>query len=116
MATVAGTYEVEVEGPGGLTLAIAAARLVVLSDLPVIGSLSPATGATTGGRVVTIKGTFLSGATSVHFGSAVVTGKRILSDTPTKLRARTPAHKAGKVQVYVVTKAGRSAAASFKFT
>jgi hypothetical protein len=112
----AGTYEVEVAGPGGVTLPAAAATLTVRSNAPVIKGLSPSMGTDKGHQVVAINGTFLAAATAVHFGGVVITPKHFLSDALTRLKVDAPAHKPGKVTVFVVTKAGRSASSSFTYT
>jgi IPT/TIG domain len=48
---------------------------------PVMSSLSPAAGSTTGGNAVTIGGRFLDGATSVTFGSMPASGFSVDSST-----------------------------------
>jgi hypothetical protein len=110
-----GLYEVSVGGPGGATALVAAATLAIESDAPVIKALSPSKGSTAGGQTVAITGTFLKGATSVHFGSTTISSKHFVSDSSTKIKVKTPAHKAGKVEVYVVTKAGRSKSSPFTY-
>ena len=73
---------------------------------PVISSLSPTSGLTTGGNVVTITGTDLSGATAITFGGTPATDYTI--DSSTKITAVTPPRPAGTVQVQVTTPGGPS--------
>ena len=72
---------------------------------PTITNIDPASGPTAGGQSVTITGTNLSGATSVTFGGSAGT---ITPNTATSIRATTPSHLAGPVNV-VITTAGGSA-------
>ncbi|MBA2664178.1 MAG: IPT/TIG domain-containing protein, partial [Bradymonadaceae bacterium] len=63
-----------------------------------IDSLTPTTGSATGNQSVTIKGSGFSGAERVYFGT-LSAGFQIIS--PTEIRATTPAHGAGLVDVVV---------------
>ena len=66
---------------------------------PTISSVSPTSGTTAGGTAVTISGTgFLSGAT-VSFGGTAATGVTVVNST--SIKASTPAHAAGAVNVVV---------------
>ena len=80
---------------------------------PTVSSLSPTTGATTGGTQVQINGTNLTGA-SVTFGGAAAT---VLGGPPggTILVVQTPPHAAGQVDV-VVTNADGSTTVTGGFT
>jgi hypothetical protein len=71
---------------------------------PTISSISPNSGPTAGGNIVTIDGTYLQFATSVTFGGTAAT----IAYNPTtgKLQATTPAHAAGAVNVTVTTPGG----------
>ncbi|GAB3799138.1 hypothetical protein GCM10028798_12080 [Humibacter antri] len=80
---------------------------------PVIQSLSPNHGPQTGGTVVTITGTGLTGTTSVTFGGTPGTSIAIASDT--QLTVTTPAHAAGPADVVVTTALGSSAPQTFTF-
>lgn len=71
-----------------------------------IDTVSPATGSTAGGTVVTIKGTNLDGATSVTFGGTAGTAFSVVSAK--ELRVTTPAKTAGAVNVVVVDDSGNS--------
>lgn len=69
----------------------------VTNPAPTISSISPNSGSTAGGTVVTINGTGFSGS-SVKFGGTAATN---VSVTATAITATTPAHAAGKVDVVV---------------
>jgi hypothetical protein len=73
---------------------------------PTITSISPTSGATAGGNVVTITGTNFTGATSVTFGGTPVTSFVVKSDT--SITATTPAGTEGVKDVAVGTGTGNS--------
>ena len=70
--------------------------------------VSPASGPTTGGTVVTISGTDLAGAAGVSFGGAA--GK-ITADTGTQVTVTSPPGQ-GTVDITVTTPSGTSALTS----
>jgi len=74
---------------------------------PAITKVDPKFGPTTGGTVVTIKGTHLTGATKVLFGTTKGTALKVKSDH--KLTVVEPAHDEGVVDVRVKTRGGTSA-------
>jgi IPT/TIG domain-containing protein len=74
---------------------------------PVITQVDPKVGPTTGGTVVTIRGSHLTGASAVLFGTDEGTKVKVRSDH--KLTVVAPAHGEGVVDVRVRTKGGRSA-------
>jgi hypothetical protein len=63
-----------------------------------------------GGTIVTITGTNFSGASAVHFGSEEAASFMVLSAT--KVRAVSPAHEVGVVDITVTTAEGTSATSS----
>ncbi len=71
---------------------------------PVVSSLSPSTGSTSGGTAVTIAGTDFTGATNVTIGGQAATNVSVVSAT--QITATTPAHIAGAVDVVVTTPGG----------
>jgi hypothetical protein len=82
---------------------------------PTITSLSPTSGPTTGGTLVTVKGTGFNGATQVFFGSVPSTSFSVSSST--SLTAAAPAEAAGVHDVTVTTANGTSAVvAADRFT
>lgn len=70
---------------------------------PTITSVSPSSGPTSGGTVVTINGTGLDCASSVKFDGAAAA---VVSRTSSRITVTTPAHGAGLVNVNVTTPAG----------
>ncbi len=84
------------------------------SSSPAISSVSPGSGGTTGGTVVTITGSnFASGAT-VAFGGSSATNVSFVSST--QLKATTPAHANGSVNVAVTNPDGVNATLAGGFT
>ncbi|MGY5079223.1 IPT/TIG domain-containing protein, partial [Streptomyces nigrescens] len=73
--------------------------------VPAISSLSPTSGPTAGGNVVTVNGTNLSGATSVKFGSNSAT---VLTNTASQITVVAPAGPPSSVNVTVTTAGGTS--------
>jgi hypothetical protein len=96
-----GTVSVSVTTPGGTGTLNNAYTYVAA---PTITSFTPVVGPTSGGTVVTITGTNLTGTTSVTFGGASNgSPTNVNSSTVTAL---TPAHAAGGVAVAVTTPGG----------
>jgi hypothetical protein len=77
---------------------------IILRQLPMVNSLTPATGAAAGGTAVTLAGVGFTGAMEVDFGGTAATGITVVSDT--EIICATPAHAAGVVAVSVKTPAG----------
>ena len=75
---------------GNINAAMVAAG--VPSPVPTVTNVNPTSGPTAGGTSVTITGTNLSGATSVHFGA---TAGAITSNSATQVVATSPAGGAG---------------------
>jgi hypothetical protein len=77
---------------------------------PVISSLAPASGSTTGGNAVKIDGLYLTGATSVTFGSTPASSFSV--DSSNQITAIAPATGASTVDVRVTGAGGSSEAVS----
>lgn len=77
------------------------------TPVPIIASLSPATGAAAGGDLVTISGAHFTGTTTVDFGATPATEFTVVSDST--IVALTPAVAASTVQVEVTNANGASA-------
>ena len=77
---------------------------------PSVTSITPATGPAAGGTVVTINGSFLTGATGVNFGTVAATNVSVNADG-TQITATAPAGT-GIVDVTVVTPLGGTSATS----
>ena len=114
--TVASDTEITAVTPAG-TAGLAAVRVVTpiaqstalytyIAAPPTITSLSPDSGPTTGGTLVTITGTGFTGATAVMFGSTPATSFTV--DTPTTIAATAPGGSAGTVDVTATGPAGTS--------
>ena len=74
---------------------------------PTLSTVSPTSGKTTGGTVVTLTGTnFQSGATVTFGGTAA---SSVTFNSATKLTVTAPAHSAGTVNVVVTNPGGQSA-------
>src|SRR4051794_36349046 len=80
------------------------------ASAPAVSGLSTHAGSTHGGARVTVKGRGFTHLRAVRFGSVAGTSVRVLSSTT--LRVTTPRHSAGRLDVRVVTRAGRSAPAA----
>src|SRR5690606_12039413 len=72
--------------------------------VPTISGISPASGSTSGGNVVTITGTNFSGVTNVSFGG--IAGTWITVMNPTTIIVSVPAHSVGNADVTVTTTVG----------
>jgi YVTN family beta-propeller protein len=112
-AGTAGTVDVQVTTPGGIS-ATTSADQYTYTAAPVVAAVMPAAGPLAAGTVVTITGTGLSGATKILFGTVAATG---VSCTATSCTATAPAGTAGMVNVQVTAIGGVSAAvAGDKYT
>ncbi len=97
----------------GLNFGIAFYGSAPVTPAPTVTNVSPASGPTTGGSVVSITGTNFTGATAVTIGGTAVTSFHVVNATT--IEAVTPAKAAGSASV-VVTTAGGSNAANTLFT
>ncbi|WP_179783920.1 IPT/TIG domain-containing protein [Rhizobium sp. AN5] len=84
--------------------AAATVSVTVNPAVPTLTGVSPASGSTAGGTVLTITGANLTGATGVTIGGTAATGVNVISAT--SITATTPAHAAGAVNVAVTTPGG----------
>jgi DNA-binding beta-propeller fold protein YncE len=105
-AGAAGTVDITVTAPSG-TSATGAGDRYTYTSAPIVSSVSPASGATSGGNSVTISGSNLTGASAVKFGTVAATGFSVGSAT--QITATVPAGGAGIVDVTVTTPDGTSA-------
>jgi hypothetical protein len=105
-ATAAGPVYVTVTTPGGTSAAGTPDQFTYVQAAPAVTSISPATGSTAGGTVVTITGTnFTPGTPTVAFGANPGT---VTAFTATSITVTAPAGAAGQVHVVVTTPAGSS--------
>ncbi|MBD9402135.1 autotransporter domain-containing protein [Comamonas sp. CMM02] len=111
--TTAGSYSFTVTatdsstGVGPYSRSYSYAGTVAAGATPVVSSVTPSYGPSTGGTTVTITGTGLSGATAVTFGATAATGFMVNSST--QIIATSPAGAAGTVDIRVTTAGGTSA-------
>ncbi|MFM6848022.1 MAG: IPT/TIG domain-containing protein [Terrabacter sp.] len=105
-AHAAGVVSVRVSSVNG-TSASTASTGYEYEAVPTITSLAPVTGPPAGGTVVTLTGTGLGRASAVTFGGSKATS--VVRVSATTLRATTPPHASGPVDVRVTTPGGVSA-------
>ncbi|GAA4059834.1 phage tail tube protein [Actinomadura miaoliensis] len=77
---------------------------LTVSPLPIVASVTPASGPAAGDELVTITGAYFTGATAVTFDGAAAADFAVISDT--KIAAVTPAGTAGPCDVAVTTPNG----------
>ncbi len=106
-AEAAGTVDTTVTTGSGTSATSGADEFTFVTPAPAVTSVSPTSGSTDGGTVVTITGTDLTGASVVDFGSDAATAYTV--NSPTSITATTPAESAGTVDTTVTTSAGTSA-------
>lgn len=84
------------------------------SPSPVVISVSPSSGPTNGGTVVTITGTGFASGANVTFGGTAATGVAVASSS--SITATTPAHSVGAVDLVVTNPDGKSGRLANGFT
>jgi hypothetical protein len=102
--------EVGYDGPTGLGTPDGVIALNEQPPPPAVTAISPKSGPASGGTLVTITGSGLSGATEVDFGTAKAREPKVESDT--SITAESPAGTPGTVEVTVTTPGGISATSS----
>lgn len=105
----AGTVQVTVTTPSGTSNGVAFTYIAV----PTLTSVTPSSGPPSGGTVVVLTGTGLTGATAVSFGGTPATLFTVNSDT--QITVLTPAHSAGTVQITVTTPGGTSNGVTYTY-
>nr|WP_257626170.1 putative Ig domain-containing protein [Janthinobacterium sp. NKUCC06_STL] len=101
-----GTVDVRVTSLGG-TSATSAADQFTFVARPVVSSISPTSGPTTGGATVIITGSNFSGTTAVTFGATAAAGFTV--NSASQITATAPVGSAGTVDVRVTSAGGTSA-------
>jgi hypothetical protein len=109
-ARSAGSVNVLVTTPGGTSVASMQFTYAAPPPLPTLTSLTPATGSTAGGTIVTLTGTNFTGVTGVTFGGTAATVFNVVNATT--ITCTTPARSAGSVNVLVTTPGGTSVAST----
>ncbi len=106
-AHAAGSVSITVTNPGGASATLSSAFTYVAGLS--VGAVSPSSGPTTGGTVLTITGTgFVSGAT-VSFGIGFQPAASVTFISSTQLQATTPASNPDTVNVNVTNPNGETA-------
>jgi hypothetical protein len=110
-----GTVDVTVTTAGGPSATSPADQFTYFVPVPVVTSISPSTGPTAGGTIVTITGSnFVIGAATIKFGA--IAGTSATCSSTTQCTATSPAGS-GTVDVKVTTAGGTSAtSAADQFT
>jgi hypothetical protein len=106
-AQVAGTVDVTVATPSGTSAVVSADHFTyTAAAAPAVTAVSPATGTTAGGVVVSITGSGFTAATGANFGSVAAVAFTVVNDG--LVLATAPAEAAGTVDVTVSTPSGTS--------
>jgi hypothetical protein len=107
-ATSAGIVDVGVVTVGGVDTLSNAIEFTTSALVPVVGSITPATGPIAGGTTVTITGQFFSGSYSDSVSAAIngVSGSSLVLIDDSTLTFVTPAGSAGAFDLTVVTGGG----------
>jgi hypothetical protein len=90
-----------------LTYTWAEALADINGGTPVVSGISPSSGPTTGGTLVTVTGTGFTGATHVKFGSVAATSFTVVSST--EITAVAPAQATSRRNIFIITPGGTSA-------
>ena len=107
---VAGTAAVTLTTAGGTASLAAGYRYV--HPAPTITSVTPSHGATTGGTILSLAGTALTGTTQVTIGGVALTNLRVVSATA--VTGVVPAGAAGAAAL-VVSTSGGTASSTFRY-
>ncbi|MFI8236024.1 beta strand repeat-containing protein [Streptomyces sp. NPDC085866] len=105
----AGPVQVTVTTPGGTSNSLA----YFFVSAPALTGLAPSQGPTSGGSVVTLTGSNLTGATAVAFGAVAAVSFTVVSAT--QITATAPQGAAGPVNVTVTTSGGTSNSLSYTY-
>ena len=106
----AGTVDVTVTTPGGTNAVSTADQYTFTVNPPSVSSVNPASGPAAGGTSIVIQGQHLGSATSVTFGGA---GASFAINSDTQIKAVSPAHMPGTVDIVVTSPLGSSGTGSF---
>lgn len=113
-ATTSGVKTVTVTNPGGQSASLSGYNVFTATDAPTFTSISPTSGSTAGGTLVTVRGTnFVSGSV-IYVGTLRLTSLQYVSAT--ELRGRTPAGAAGPASVAILNPNGKYAYRTNGFT
>jgi hypothetical protein len=105
-AQSAATVDVTVTTAYGVSSAVSADHFTYNPTVPSVSSVSPASGPTAGGTLVTINGSNLNGTSAVSFGGTAAASFTVVSAT--QVTATTPAESAGTIHTNLTTPSGTS--------
>lgn len=108
----AGKVNVAITNPDGLSDTLQNGYSYTAA--PTIAAVSPSSGPTAGGTVVTITGGNFQGGATVSFGG--VTASSLTVSNPSQIQTVSPPHAAGTVEIKVTNPDGQSAILSNSFT
>jgi hypothetical protein len=103
----AGTVDITVTTPSGTTTLTGGDQFTYTETAPTVTAVSPTSGVTAGGYLVTITGTNFTGASAVSFGGTPAPLFHVNSDS--SITAVAPVAAAGTVDITVTTPVGTSA-------
>ncbi len=110
-----GTETFTVQVSDSIASATRQITVTISNPAPAVTSISPTSGFTPGGTVVTVTGTAFTGTTAVKFGTNNATGFTVNSDM--EITAVSPAGSVGTVDVRVITPGGtNTTSANDQFT
>jgi uncharacterized protein (TIGR03382 family) len=113
-AHAAGAVDVVVRNADGQSGTRAGGFTYNLAPAPAVSAISPTSGPSTGGTVVTLTGSNFSAGATVSFGGSAATNVTLSNGTT--ISATTPPHAAGTVDVVVRNSDGQAATRSGGFT
>jgi hypothetical protein len=109
-AEAAGTVDIVVSSPTGTSAVSSSDHFTyTAAAAPSVTGVSPNSGSTAGGTVVTISGSGFTGVSAVNFGTVAAA---FTFNSDTRITATAPAQAAGTIDVTVVTPSGTSATGS----
>ncbi|HXI30161.1 MAG TPA: IPT/TIG domain-containing protein, partial [Vicinamibacterales bacterium] len=113
-AHAAGTADVVLTAPDGLTGTLANSFTFVGAPTPTVTSVTPLVGPSSGGTDVTISGTNFAAGATVTFGGTAATAVAVVNATT--ITAKSPAHAAGPAVVTVKNADGQSVSGPNSFS
>ena len=113
-AVPAGARDVRITNPDGQSATRTGAFTYASAAAPTLTAVSPASGPTAGGTVITVTGTNFAAGASVTVGGVASTGVTVVSST--QIRATTPAGSTGAKAVQVTNPSGLSASLANGFS
>jgi hypothetical protein len=107
----AATYDITVTTPSGTSATGSSDHFTVsAASLPSVSAVTPTSGTSAGGTVVTVTGSYFTGASAVKFGGTAASWFIVNSDS--SLTAIAPPGTAGTVDITITTPAGTSSTGS----